>query len=56
MDAETTLWTLILFGGTVLAVVWLSYAAWRKEKDRGNGGENTDTTADSREADGAEKG
>ncbi|MBC9731266.1 hypothetical protein [Streptomyces sp. TRM68367] len=33
MDAETVIWTLILFGGTVLAVVWLTYAAWCKEKD-----------------------
>ncbi len=33
MDAETVIWTLILFGGTVLALVWLTYVAWRKEQD-----------------------
>ncbi|MGW0821094.1 hypothetical protein [Streptomyces sp. NPDC002845] len=37
MDAETLIWTLILFGGTVLAVVWLSYAAWRKDKAKADG-------------------
>lgn len=39
MDAETLIWTLILFGGTVLAIVWLSYVAWRKEKDGADDGE-----------------
>ncbi|MER5218378.1 hypothetical protein ABT063_49845 [Streptomyces sp. NPDC002838] len=34
MDMETLIWTLVLFGGTVLAVVWLSYAAWRKDKEK----------------------
>lgn len=37
MDAETLIWTLILFGGTVLAVVWLSYVAWRKDKEKADG-------------------
>jgi hypothetical protein len=31
MNAETLIWTLILFGGTVLVVVWLIAVAWRKE-------------------------
>ncbi|WP_338899887.1 hypothetical protein WBG99_33160 [Streptomyces sp. TG1A-60] len=39
MDVETLIWTLILFGGTVLAVVWLSYAAWRKDKEKAAGTE-----------------
>ena len=38
MDVETLIWTLILFGGTVLAVVWLISVAWRKDKDHINGG------------------
>jgi len=39
VDTETVIWTLILFGGTVLAVVWLSWAAWRKEKQAAEAGE-----------------
>lgn len=38
MDAETLIWTLILFGGTVLALVWLTYVAWRKEQNDDRGG------------------
>jgi hypothetical protein len=46
MDMETLIWTLILFGGTVLAVIWLVSIAWRKEKDHINGDdEGTDTQA-----------
>ncbi|MFI7245265.1 hypothetical protein [Streptomyces qinglanensis] len=41
MDVETVIWTLILFGGTVVAVVWLSYIAWRKEQETTGGGEQT---------------
>lgn len=33
MDAETLIWTAVLFGGTVLAVAWLSIVAWRKEQN-----------------------
>ena len=44
MDLETVIWTLILFGGTVLAVVWLIGIAWRKQEDHVDDGEpNTDT-------------
>ncbi|WP_156366026.1 hypothetical protein [Nocardiopsis sp. NRRL B-16309] len=39
MDAETLIWTLVLFGGTVLAVVVLSYVAWRRESGRADDGE-----------------
>ncbi len=45
MDVETLIWTLILFGGTVLAVVWLVSVAWRKDKDHVSDGEGTDTQA-----------
>jgi hypothetical protein len=31
MNAETLIWTLILFGGTILVVAWLITIAWRKE-------------------------
>ena len=31
MNVETLIWTLILFGGTILVVVWLITVAWRKE-------------------------
>jgi hypothetical protein len=41
MDAETLIWTLILFGGTVVAVVWLSYIAWRKEQTGADGTEQS---------------
>ena len=50
MDMETLIWTLILFGGTVLAVVWLISVAWRKEKDHIDGGDqdpDTQRAADS---------
>ena len=43
MDVETLIWTLILFGGTVLAVVWLIGIAWRKDKDHISNGDETDT-------------
>lgn len=39
MDAETLIWTLILFGGTVVAMVWLSLIAWRKENNGADEGE-----------------
>ena len=31
MDAETLIWTLVLFGGTILVVVWLISIAFRKD-------------------------
>jgi hypothetical protein len=31
MDAETLIWTLILFGGTVVVVLWLVAVAFRKD-------------------------
>lgn len=31
MDAETLIWTLILFGGTVVVVIWLVAVAFRKD-------------------------
>lgn len=34
MDAETLIWTLILFGGTVLTFAWLCYIAWHRGQDR----------------------
>jgi hypothetical protein len=44
MDMETAIWTLILFGGTVLALVWLIGIAWRKQGAHVDGGEqDTDT-------------
>ncbi|MGC9538940.1 hypothetical protein [Streptomyces sp. UG1] len=42
MDAETLIWTLVLFGGTVLAVVWLGYAAWRKDKEKTGAEQNAE--------------
>jgi hypothetical protein len=33
MDAETLIWTLILFGGTVAVVLGLVVVAWRKDAD-----------------------
>ncbi|MET9862545.1 hypothetical protein ABZY93_25180 [Streptomyces smyrnaeus] len=46
MDAETVIWTLILFGGTVLAVVWLGYVAWRKEKESTADGNGVEPSAE----------
>lgn len=40
MNAETLIWTLILFGGTILAVVWLIAIAWRRETAHLHDGEN----------------
>lgn len=37
MDAETAIWTLILFGGTVVVVIWLVIVAWRKEDEHVDG-------------------
>lgn len=31
MDAETLIWTLILFGGTVAIVLWLVLVAFHKD-------------------------
>lgn len=45
MTTETLTWTLILFGGTVLAVVWLSAVAWRKETAQLNDGDGADTAS-----------
>ena len=50
MDVETLIWTLILFGGTVLVVVWLLAVAMRKDKNHIDGGDqdpDTQRTADS---------
>lgn len=43
MDAETFIWTLVLFGGTIVIVVWLLIWAWRS--DRGKA-ETTEPEAD----------
>ena len=50
MDVETLIWTLILFGGTVLAVVWLVSVAWRKDKDHINGGGQVPTRSEQQRA------
>lgn len=42
MTTQTVIWTLILFGGTVLAVVWLSAIAWRKEAAHLHNGDGAD--------------
>jgi hypothetical protein len=31
MDAETWIWTLVLFGGTIVVVLWLVAVAFRKD-------------------------
>ena len=45
MNAETLIWTLILFGGTVLVVVWLIAVAWRKEAAHLHNGADGDGAA-----------
>jgi hypothetical protein len=42
MNAETLIWTLILFGGTILVVVWLIAVAWSKEAAHLHNGEDSD--------------
>lgn len=39
MSAETLIWTVILFGGTIVVVAWLVAIAWRHESsgEHGNG-------------------
>jgi hypothetical protein len=37
MDAETIIWTVILFGGTIAIVAWLLYWAWRKDREKARG-------------------
>lgn len=32
MDVETFIWTLVLFGGTIVVVVWLLIWAWRIDR------------------------
>lgn len=32
MDAETWIWTLIFFGGTVVIVALLFYWSWKKDR------------------------
>lgn len=34
MDAATLIWTLILFGGTIVVVVWLLGWAWSADKKK----------------------
>jgi hypothetical protein len=34
MDAETLVWTLIFFGGTVLITGFLIFWAWKKDRER----------------------
>jgi hypothetical protein len=45
MTAETLIWTLILFGGTIAVVGWLISIAWRKEAAHLHNGGDTDDTA-----------
>jgi hypothetical protein len=46
MDAETFIWTVILFGGTIAIVAWLLYWAWSKDREklRDAAGESSDPT------------
>jgi hypothetical protein len=34
VDAETLIWTLIFFGGTVLIVAFLFYWSWKKDREK----------------------
>lgn len=34
MDAATLVWTLILFGGTIVVVAWLMSWAWRVDRKK----------------------
>lgn len=47
MTAETLIWTVILFGGTIVVVLWLVAIAWRHESagehDDGDGAEPSDS-------------
>lgn len=45
MDAATIVWTLILFGGTIVIVCWLLVWAWRS--DKGKTHEEAEPEADS---------
>lgn len=45
MNAETLIWTLILFGGTIVAVVWLTAVAWRREAAHLPNGKDSDGAA-----------
>lgn len=45
MNAETLIWTLILFGGTILVVGWLIAIAWRKESAHVHNGGDADAAA-----------
>jgi hypothetical protein len=46
MDAETIVWTVILFGGTIAIVAWLLYWALHKDREKARGGaaESSDST------------
>ncbi|WP_216843956.1 DUF2681 domain-containing protein [Phytoactinopolyspora alkaliphila] len=39
MDAETFIWTLVFFGGTVLIVAFLFYWSWKKDREKSRGDE-----------------
>ncbi len=45
MDAETLIWTLILFGGTIAVVVWLVSIAWRREAAHLHDGSDPDAVS-----------
>jgi hypothetical protein len=45
MSAETLIWTLILFGGTIAVVVWLISIAFRKEAAHLHDGGGSDDAA-----------
>lgn len=42
MDAETWIWTLIFFGGTVVIVAWLFYWSWKKDWTKAQAGVHDD--------------
>lgn len=42
MDAQTVVWTLILFGGTVVVVAWLMLWAWRVDRRKGSASDGSE--------------
>jgi hypothetical protein len=34
MDAETWIWTIIMFGGTIVIMAVLVYWAWKKDREK----------------------